>query len=198
MGMLRQRIMDCLPHGRNFYCQYCLISQKDELDHYVPKGPFPEFSILARNLIPCCSICNRLKGEVWLPHGVRTVFHLYYEDLPAAPFLRVAITFPAVGGAKVSFSLYQHQTVSQMLYDRLEAHFTQLDLLERLNGAGADLVSERLNSALQNAWPDRLSLSRLLINDAQAEEGRLGQNYWKAVIVRELAISNGFFSLLGL
>src|SRR5262245_46645045 len=45
MDQLRKKVMDNLPANKAVYCQYCLIDTMDDLDHYVPKTLFPEYSV---------------------------------------------------------------------------------------------------------------------------------------------------------
>lgn len=42
-------------------CPYCSLDTNPDLDHFLPKAVFPEFSLHARNLIPICTPCNRKK-----------------------------------------------------------------------------------------------------------------------------------------
>lgn len=193
---LKSDIVNALPANRDFYCQYCLISERDALDHYAPKERFPEFSVLPRNLIPCCPICNRLKGEAWLRNGIRIIINLYYDPLPNVRYLAVQINFPALGGARVDFSLQHAVGIDARTFERLTYHYEQLELFRRLNQAGADLVSSKLISAQQ--LQSRLLVSQLLTVEADGFEAQYGINYWKTVMLRELAGSNGFFTAIGL
>lgn len=39
------------------------IVSKPQFDHYLPKSKYPVLSLSLFNLIPCCAICNKIKGE---------------------------------------------------------------------------------------------------------------------------------------
>jgi len=43
------------------FCPYCLLNKPATLDHYIGKTEYPEYSILIKNLIPCCNVCNQKK-----------------------------------------------------------------------------------------------------------------------------------------
>lgn len=46
------------------FCPYCGNSMiPDTLDHFIPKGKWPEFSIFPNNLVPQCRGCAPVKGE---------------------------------------------------------------------------------------------------------------------------------------
>ena len=43
------------------FCPYCLLNKPNTLDHYLGKTEYPEYSILIKNLVPCCYDCNQKK-----------------------------------------------------------------------------------------------------------------------------------------
>ena len=59
-------------------CQYCEIGSPDTFDHYLPEGTFPEYSVLALNLVPCCHLCNSKKSNIFLVSGQRQFLNLYF------------------------------------------------------------------------------------------------------------------------
>ena len=46
-------------------CQYCGINKPKTIDHYLPISLYPEFAVLAINLLPCCNECNKKKDNYW-------------------------------------------------------------------------------------------------------------------------------------
>lgn len=61
-------------------CPYCGRPQTFPLDHFLPKVHFPQFAFLSKNLILCCSSCNKLKSNS-LPENNNFYPHPYYEEL---------------------------------------------------------------------------------------------------------------------
>lgn len=61
-------------------CPMCGSQSTFNLDHYLPKKKYPEFSIFSKNLIPACS-CNLKRGEAVKGdvEGQRTL-HPYFDD----------------------------------------------------------------------------------------------------------------------
>lgn len=61
-------------------CPICGLRETSEMDHYVPRQLFPEYSIHAYNLIPTCHQCNNDKGTMWCENGHRLIFNAYYDN----------------------------------------------------------------------------------------------------------------------
>lgn len=60
-------------------CPICELRDAKEMDHYVPRQLFPEFSVNAYNLIPTCHDCNNIKSTTWCEQGHRLIFNAYYD-----------------------------------------------------------------------------------------------------------------------
>ena len=55
------KMLESLPAADADICPYCSLDTNPDLDHFLPKAVFPEFSLHARNLVPICTPCNRKK-----------------------------------------------------------------------------------------------------------------------------------------
>lgn len=64
------------------------------LDHYLPEGIFPDFAILAQNLVPACDICQGHKLQQYQEDGSRLFLHPYYDDILQIQVLRLTIQPP--------------------------------------------------------------------------------------------------------
>jgi hypothetical protein len=53
------KMIESLPAADADLCPYCSLDTNPDLDHFLPKAVFPEFSLHARNLVPICTPCNR-------------------------------------------------------------------------------------------------------------------------------------------
>lgn len=72
-------------NAKNNICPLCQLEEVSELDHYMPKSIFPEYSVYHKNLVPICHTCNNLKGN-----NNKIIFpHLYYEDIDGEELLKV-------------------------------------------------------------------------------------------------------------
>jgi hypothetical protein len=99
MKRLLGEMLDTLPAANRDLCPYCSLDTNPELDHFLPKAKYPEFSLHARNLFPICGPCNRRKLNRIrsIPGGER--YFLYPRSEPAvSPVLEAELTF---AGARV-------------------------------------------------------------------------------------------------
>lgn len=105
MKRLLADMVDTLPAANRDLCPYCSLDTNPELDHFLPKAKFPEFSLHARNLFPICGTCNRRKLNRFraTPGGER--YFLFPRSEPAvAPVLEADIAF-AAGRVRVAYRI---------------------------------------------------------------------------------------------
>src|SRR5262249_50711825 len=152
------------------------------------------FSVLARNLVPSCSKCNRLKSNKWLRGGIREIISLYYDDLPVEQYLNVDVSFPKNDRAKVSFKLQRPAGISKPLYRRLTRQFEILELISRYNKAGVWHVSEANRSSKGKS---RAAIKKWFETDIRTQTTLCGVNHYKAVLYGVLAESEEFMTLVG-
>jgi len=176
-------------------CPYCGIGEPNTLDHYLPKEMFPEFSILAINLVPCCSICNNEKGSVWLTGGVRSILNYYFDNVPSTKFLYTTIIFPeGLNTPTVSFALSRSPEINTQLFKTITVHFAELKLLERYEKKVNDEVSGifyEVTSAAEELTVEEQK--RNLRRSLQSLKLRYGENYWKASLLDAIISSDQFF-----
>lgn len=70
--------------GKLLMCPICGLKPCSEMDHYMPRSLFHEYSSHASNLIPLCHDCNQDKHDYWLNRkGKRYFFNAFFDRLPA-------------------------------------------------------------------------------------------------------------------
>lgn len=70
--------------GTLLMCPICGLDPCSEMDHYMPRSLFHEYSSHASNLIPLCHDCNQDKHDYWLnSKGKRYFFNAFFDKLPA-------------------------------------------------------------------------------------------------------------------
>lgn len=100
------------PPGGYSSCPVCGSSGGRSLDHALPRAVFPEFSIIAENLLPACTICNSdVKGVTY--RGVslsERLIHPYYDSWVTGPLWQIqfgpdldALVFKPIPCAGVPF-----------------------------------------------------------------------------------------------
>lgn len=81
---LRKLKSKIINSQQGFYqnkCAYCGLNEKSDMDHYVPKEKFPEYSVHPLNLIPICSICNGKKSNYFIEENKRIFFNPYSDRI---------------------------------------------------------------------------------------------------------------------
>lgn len=187
---LKERIDSTQSEAR---CQYCGIDETSTLDHYLPKTRFPEFSMLAINLIPSCSRCNLLKGDRWLLDGKRSVLNLYFDTIPLDRFLFAKIDF-LMDSPRMDFFLQKPDSVSTALFQIIRVHFDTLNLSSRFRRLINEIFSE-VTIEIRNAVSvdDKLILS-LLADKAVNQASVYGVNNWRSAAWHAIAESPKFVS----
>lgn len=77
-----RHIYDSLMAAAGGKCPYCGgIGNPRNLDHYLPKGHYPQFSVLPINLIPSCRDCNMDgKGDSFAVNEPEQILHPYLDN----------------------------------------------------------------------------------------------------------------------
>lgn len=75
-------IYNALMAAANEKCPFCGgIGRPRNLDHYLPKAHYPQFSVLPVNLVPSCRDCNMDgKGEHFATDEAQQVLHPYLDN----------------------------------------------------------------------------------------------------------------------
>jgi len=113
-------------------CQYCgFPGAKDTLDHFLQKARFPELSLFAPNLIPCCWPCNNERGSrsAFTPNGTRQLLHFYDDDVDSMPDVLSADV--KVTGKGVPIAEYSVAPSPHPLVEIYRNHFDVLGLASR-------------------------------------------------------------------
>lgn len=196
LSKLKKAIKDHQADILKSECQYCNIGEPSTFDHYLPKGKFPEFSVLSTNLIPCCFQCNLDKGEKWLNLKQRRFINLYYDVIPKVKYLEAKIYFKRkVPYAKFKLNITK---IPPPLQAVISNHFKDLKLLIRYQERSGGSISDLLSSITPYSNPE-LRLQVKVQLDAEANEMRQkrGENYWRAAIIDACIDSNQFLDFAG-
>lgn len=187
VAVLKQAILDARPANRRSLCQWCLIDTWSDLDHFVPKESFSEFSVMARNLAPCCSKCNKAKSDYWPPIGANPdVLSLYYSSLLDQRHLLATVSHVPGQPSEIEFAIAANAGLSASDVSKLEAHYDRLQLWPRLEDAGLLALSE-YREALKAHHVTRTRATDFLNEDAAGLIAIHGPNHPKALTALALA-----------
>ncbi|RDV05220.1 HNH endonuclease [Undibacter mobilis] len=110
-------------------CPMCGQGKVSTLDHYLPKSRYAQYSIFAKNLVPCCRDCNTEKRVLVAASAGDQAFHPYFDDVEGDQWLFANL---GVGGAvSLSYFVEPPATWSVTLAERARSHFMhfRLDVL---------------------------------------------------------------------
>lgn len=184
---LKTFIKAAQPESLQGVCQYCGILPPRTMDHYLPKEDFPEFAVLALNLVPCCGECNGYKHQYWREDGKRAILNFYLDQVIAERFLYVSVTY-ARGTIIPRFTVENRLHIDAEQFSKIERHFSRLRLLSRYKEQSNDFITDIIDAVVSNTDETNEDILREnLRRRARKFEMRLGVNSWKAVLAYELA-----------
>jgi 5-methylcytosine-specific restriction endonuclease McrA len=172
-------------------CPVCGSLSRGDVDHYLPKSIFPEFSIFSLNLVPACKHCNSTeKGDVYRGEKKPTRFiHPYFDDLGDRPILSVvfdppfeAVRFRAVPGPNLAGDDFEIVSfhLQKALGDEFFRHMSSM--WSGLPKTVADSLVESISKTIPVATPaDVQTIAKLLLSNSQR---CYGLNSWPAGFYR--------------
>ncbi|EGQ8240295.1 HNH endonuclease [Vibrio parahaemolyticus] len=186
-------------------CPFCGdIGHTKNLDHFLPKAHFPEFSVLPLNLVPSCRDCNMgEKGQTYATSQDNQAIHPYVDKNIFFQEQWVFADFIDEDDGALRYYVRCPTTWSQEDKKRAENHFNSLDLASRYRLESGKHLSELIDQ--KNAFKDAI-----LRFDAQATLEAIKDafvaanlqpiinsnhfpNHWKKVMYRCIASSHSFF-----
>lgn len=171
-------------------CPLCDLEKYDELDHYLPKALYPEYTLLPINLIPSCGKCNgkKLSNFVNEENKNREILNFYYDVIPKEKFLCINFSYISsdpLETLKIKYSL-DLSGINHKLSTIINNHFSKLNLLNRYSEEAINIISIIYTNC---RWVESLSiehikpyltgeLNELLINN--------GVNHWKVQLLKNI------------
>lgn len=184
---VKAKITEIMPSAIKEKCPYCMLSEPGTFDHYVGKGNFPEYSILSKNLVPCCSKCNSKKGEKFLSESGKRIFiSFYFDKLPKNSFLEVVLDIE--GAVPYIKDMHTSSNTGTHVDEIIESHFTELELYERYMNPMSNKLS-LLISRIEGTKQSRDDIVEVITNEIIALEKIYGSSYWECSLYRAV-VSN--------
>ena len=171
------------PDVLKTFCPFCLLDKPRTLDHYIGQDEFPEYSFLAKNLIPCCYDCNQKKNTTWRRNDKRRFIHFYNDDFFGEQFLFADLIL-ANNTPAFQFSLKQSPTLNDANFQIIQWHFEDLELLEQYGLRCNSLLSTEIKIMTQQI-ANGLSIQQLSEQLSISENNfanDFGVNYWHSVM----------------
>jgi hypothetical protein len=176
-------------------CPYCGVTLPKTYDHYLPESHFPELSVHALNLIPCCGSCNSTKKNFWKNNAHRTFLYFYQDLIPNVQYLNVNII---TGGGSIGaqFSIQTPINIQDPVWQVLFSHYEKLGLIFTYNELASDEITEVFNACVAHIRCGGAGVRQFVEELLAPEEVLYGINHWRVVLMKELALSADFSRLV--
>lgn len=179
-------------------CPFCqIIPDTATFDHFVPRDHSPEYSVLGKNLVPCCSTCNSKKGTYWKEDGQISMIHFYNDDPNKVRYLNAEVnyinSFP-----HLNFKLNLNQLPDLTLRFKIEKHYKRLDLIKRFNLNSSQIISEiQIDyDAYREEQRENDDILSFMNKKAIGYFKKYGLNYHVAITYETLAADPYFYDFL--
>ena len=121
-------------------CPFCNLDTGAELDHYLPKDIFAEFSLNSINLVPICGQCNKSKRSSYKNNKGDRLFVLPLFDLDHNEvFLDCGITFDP--DPRIEFFIHEFNDLTEPEFELCQRHFERLRLNDRFSRRALSYLS---------------------------------------------------------
>lgn len=196
LDALKRLINERQNEGIRDFCPYCGIGAPRQFDHYLPKEKFPEFSVHAYNLVPCCGTCNGKKSDLWIDSDKARIFlNFYIDSLPTAPMLVPDVKW-VVRNKKyvpiVSFDLKRPAKFNVAKFGLIKSHVEKLELLSRYKDqAHTEFLVLRDAAIAREAETDQV-LRSFLDKFLQRREITLGPLNWRIALYKAIIGNDPF------
>ncbi len=172
-------------------CVFCDIGLAKDLDHFLPKSKYPQFSILPCNLVPSCVDCNRTEKRVIIPRDKsKQLIHPYFDKsiFFEEQWIRVSLSIDKVQLDNSFFDFYVEPPISWNSYDKEKAkfHFINLGLKEKLEANASNEFSSAIRQAV--GLLDALTLEKWndLYISPVINNPEYYINHWRRILYSEL------------
>lgn len=135
-----ERMRKSLGQEHRDLCPFCSLESTAQLDHFLPKQKYPEFSLYGPNLLPICPICNQSKGVSIVNQAGERLFLMPTADMAADQRVLTAVmTFNPV--PRLTYSIDQNAHLAPPQLALVERHFVRLNLAKRYRRRAHSLVA---------------------------------------------------------
>lgn len=181
-------IMQLAPQS---ICPQCGIGRVRTLDHYLPKGRFPELAVAPLNLVPTCRDCNFDKNEHHSPDEGDYVFHPYFDDWDQYRLVSAAIAYQPY--VSIRYSIASPKNAPPVVVTRATTHFRVLNLAALFSmNAGASLAEIKINCVRASA--QGATCVRDYLRDQENAALRSAPNGWRAAMYSAMAKDDAFWN----
>lgn len=173
-------------------CPLCALRKVNTLDHYLPKAHYPQYAISPINLYPCCTDCNKAKGDKKNLAKEEQTINPYFDNIENIQWLSARVVKDPI--VRIVYYVDLPRGYPVTLKARIQNHFDTLEIKSLYaSNAASLLTSNRLNfqSLYRDEGPAGLCKHLNRTRDSIAEKNL---NQWDAVCYSALLASKDFIN----
>lgn len=188
-----RRVYDRLMVAAKEKCPFCGgIGRPRNLDHYLPKTHFPQFSVLPLNLIPSCRDCNMDgKQSQYANNANEQLIHPFLDNERFFKEQWIEATFePALGKfGVVVYSAAPPHSWSTVDKERVRKHFKDFDLGKRFSIKAAEALPSLLEqiARLKDMHIEANKIREVLLRPVVEKAASV--NDWRRVMYQAISVS---------
>lgn len=171
-------------------CPLCALRKVNSLDHYLPKAHYPQYAISPINLYPCCTDCNKAKGDKKNLAKENQTINPYFDNIENQQWLFARVVKDPI--VRIIYYVDPPANWSATLKARVRNHVNTLSIKSLYaSNAASLLTSNRLN--FQSLYRDEgeTGLRKHLIRTRNSIADK-NRNQWDAVCYSALLESTEF------
>ena len=179
-----------LPAEHLDLCPFCNLETTYQIDHYLPKRRYPEFSLHGPNLLPICPGCNQAKGSAVATAAGHRIILMPTADAALTQRVLTATLFMNPG-PHFAYSIDQNATVNPADHALICRHFDRLNLAVRYRRRAHSLMEALKNnvsrvSSLQTVAQKRRIARRTILDGYRAAKMEEPTNGWRLAFYRAI------------
>jgi len=196
-NLIRGTIFKSQSNQLKAFCPYCLLNSPTTLDHYIGQTEFPEFSVLIKNLIPCCYVCNQRKDENWRRNYRRRFIHFYNDTFLDNRFLYANLVFNNNDVPNIDFKIIKPENITDYEFEIISWHFEDLDLRNKYIARSNAMLSTEIE-IIKNSYKrgDSIQSISQVVIDKYTNTIGFGVNYWQNCLYE--TISNNIENIINI
>lgn len=181
---LLESMRKSLPSDHRDLCPYCSLDTTYQLDHYLPKSKYPEFSLYGPNLLPICGRCNQIKSNAITDAGGRRLFVMPSGD----SFLRqdlIVANLSMVPVPRFTFAINLNAPVDANEILQAQRHFNRLGLAKRYRRRANALLAP-LRAAVRKSGRRQSAARKLILANLRSAANEGPNNSWRLPMYRAI------------
>lgn len=190
--LIYDAILSSAPRG---LCPFCGFGYPANVDHYLPKSKYPQFSVFPSNLVPACRDCNVGKLAGFAKTKAEQGIHPYFDEALINEQWLFAQVLPR--NFVIDFYVNPPKLWAKDDRRRIHVHFDSLGLASRFATEAILELSTVCDYLTGKTFDNEFTSSdrRKHVSDIANLEYKRHKNSWKTALYQALAKSHWFCNI---